>query len=138
MLCLCNVLFGIRLQSFSRILSTSTYNNVHSVTSNAVAEWVNPSQRIGSYNTQVFKLNAIYNGSYWSIFVTGYIGNIGAVQGYIKYEGGVSELLKFDGSDYGTYKPTVSFNPSTRELKITSTGSGIDLLIFGAKPLRWE
>lgn len=112
---------------------------MHSVTSNAVAEWINPSDtEYHSQNTQVFKLNNIYGSTYWSIFVTGYIGNIGAVQGYIKYEGGISELLKFDGSDYGTYKPTVNFNPSTRELKITSTGSGIVLFIFGAKHLRWE
>ena len=110
---------------------------MHSVTSNAVTEWVNPSDTdYNGQNTQVFKINDIMWNNYMIIFLVGYIGNIGSVAGYVKR----SDLTfrKFDSTDLGTNKPTITLNTSTKELKITSTAGGILLCALGAKHLRWE
>ena len=107
------------------------------VTSNAVTEWVNPSDKnYNNKNTQVFKINDIMWNNYTIIFFVGYIGNIGSVAGYVKR----SDLTfrKFDGTDLGTSKPTITLNTSTKEMKITATAGGILLCALGAKHLRWE
>lgn len=111
-------------------------NSTKAASCKGVKEWVDPSVAdFGGQNTQVFLLDEMEN-QYWEVLAVGYIGNIGNVAGYIMYND--LELRQFNGNTYGTYKPTITYDSSTRKIKINSTGSGIRLKLFGAKHLGWE
>ena len=128
---------GGKFLAINVVTNTVAVNNMYSVSSNAVTEWVNPSNtEYHGQNTQVFKINDIMWNNYMIIFFVGYIGNVGSVAGYVKR----SDLTfrKFDDTDLGTSKPTITLNTSTKELKITASSGGILLCALGAKHLRWE